>query len=353
LALLRLREYERIACGPTFDADRRRVTPAQQRALEQLSERYRKTRGARVFANGPGGSLVAQQFVGVIDLGPHQVEILPKIDGPDGATRSNLMRMISEAWQLELHVQGPTAMGRTTETILEAMIRLFCEQLWSAVRQGLVRRYQPVEEVLLVLRGRIDIAQQVRRNLARPDRLHCRFDEFTADNPLNRVLKAALRALLRIARGQSTARSVAELLFCFADVGDVDGASIDWAAVKLDRLSRRYEPLVRMARMFLEGASPDVVSGNGVGFALLFDMNELFEAYVGRQAIRALRPLGFDVRLQGPKRHLALDSEGAGAFELRPDIIVTDTHGARFILDTKWKRLQEGASREAVSSGDL
>lgn len=204
-----------------------------------------------------------------------------------------------------------------------------------------------------MLRGRIDIAQQVRRNLARPDRLHCRFDEFTADNPLNRVLKAALRALLRIARGQSTARSVAELLFCFADVGDVDGASIDWASVKLDRLSRRYEPLVRMARMFLDGASPDVVSGNGVGFALLFDMNELFEAYVGRQAIRAFRPLGFDVRLQGPKRHLALDSEGAGAFELRPDIIVTDTHGTRFVLDTKWKRLQEGASREAVSSGDL
>lgn len=353
MALLQLREYERIRCGAAFDPGSRTVNPAQQRALERLSERYRRTRGARVFANGPGGSLSAQQFVGVVDLGPHQVEILPKIDGTEGAVRTRLVRMISEAWQLELHVQGPTASGRTHDTILETMIRLFCDRLWAAVRQGIVRRYQAQEDNLSVLRGRIDIARQIRHNLARPDRLHCRFDEFTADHALNRALKAALRVLRRVARGESTSRAVSELLACFADVADVEPASIDWHGASVDRLSRRYGPLLRLARVFLEGASPDVVSGGGDGFALLFDMNELFEAYVGRQAVRALRPLGFTVSLQRPRRMLALDDAGQGAFELRPDIVVGDAGGPRVILDTKWKRLHEGAGRESVSSADL
>ena len=353
MGLLQLREYERIRCGTAFDPRSRTVTPAQQRALERLSERYRRTRGARVFANGPGGSLSAQQFVGVVDLGLHQVEILPKIDGTDGAVRTRLRRMIAEAWQLDLHVQGPTATGRTHDTVLETMIRLFCDRLWVAVRQGIVRRYQPQAENLTVLRGRIDIARQVRHNLARPDRLHCRFDEFTEDHALNQALKAALRVLSTVARAESTSRAVTELLFCFADVEDVAPASLDWRAAGVDRLSRRYGPLLRLARLFLEGASPDVVSGGGDGFALLFDMNELFETYVGRQAMRALKPLGFTVSLQRPRRMFTLDDDGDGAFELRPDIVVSDASGPRVILDTKWKRLQDGAGRESVSSADL
>lgn len=350
MAVLRLKEYERIAVGKAFDPALRTVTPSQQQQLERLSERYRVTRGARVFANGPRGALIAQQFVGVIDLGAHQIEILPKIDAPDGSIRTRLVRMIAEAWRLDIRAQGSTLTAQTNDTVLEIMIRLYCGQLWSAVRQGLVRRYQPRREDLPVLRGRIDVSHQIRRNLCRPDRLHCRFDEFTADNPLNRALKAALRALARVARGERSARSVGELLLCFDEVADQD--RVDWRGVHIDRLSRRYAPLLEMARVFIDGASPDVLAGNGDGYALLFDMNELFERYVGRQAVRALRPLGFDVTLQKPKRMLALDRDGAGAFELRPDIVVSDAQGPVAILDTKWKRLLPSQPRDGVASAD-
>lgn len=353
MAVLQLREFDRIQCGSVFSPEKLAVTVHQRTELERFAERYRTTKGATVFQHGPRGSLVAQNFVGVIDLGKHQVEVLPKIEGEVSQVRHNLASMVATTLGLTLHADAQTQVGRVNETVLEVMIRLFCEELWKAVRHGMVRRYEVHEDNLVVLRGRLNVGQQVRHNLARPDRLHCTFDEFTADNALNRVLKATLRVLVKVVKGSATSRSVSELLFCFQEVGDVSPGTINWGQAQPDRLNQRYVPLVRMARLFIEGASPDLVSGKGGGFSLLFDMNELFEEYIGRVAVKVFSQEGLSVRLQGPTRHLARTEYGTPAFELRPDIVVSNAMGPAFIIDTKWKRLNEDASRDAVSSADM
>jgi len=353
VAVLQLREFDRIHCGEAFSAVTKTVTAQQQGELEKLSERYRLDRGVAVFQHGPKRSLVAQNFVGVINLGKHQVEVLPKIEGSVSQVRHNLASMVAATFGLTLHSGAQTQVGRVDETILDVMIRLFCEELWKALRQGMVRQYEVRSDNLVVLRGRLNVAQQLRHNLARADRLHCTFDEFTEDNPLNRALKAALRVLVKVVGSVGATKSVFELLFCFQEVEDLPSGSITWKQLGTDRLTQRYAPLLRMARLFIEGASPDLVSGKGDGFSILFDMNELFEEYVGRVAIRTFGQHGLRVSLQGPKRHLATSHIGRPAFELRPDIVVSNASGPVFIIDTKWKRLKEEAAREAVSSADM
>jgi 5-methylcytosine-specific restriction enzyme subunit McrC len=350
---LRVREYERLSCGAVFAPEKREVTPAQRSALEHFSESYRRTRGVTVFQNGPKNTLVAQNFVGVINLGKHQLEVLPKIEGTDTEVRGNLMNMVAETLGMKLHADTLSQIDRNDQTILELMIRLFCEELWQAVRRGIVKRYESRDDNLVVLRGRLNVSQQIRHNLARPDRLHCTFDEFCDDNELNRVLKCALRVVLRAARTPSTARSVSELLFCFQDVADVDPDALRWERVGLDRTSDRYRPLVKLARLFIDGSSPDLIAGAGDGFAVLFDMNELFEEYVGRQARHVFGKQGLSVSLQGPKRHLAKLTKGSHAFELRPDVVVSAGPVPQVVLDTKWKRLREDAKHGAVSSADM
>ena len=215
---LQVREFESINCGAAFQAETRTVTAAQAEALEGFSERYRTSRGVQVFRNGPRSSLIAQNFVGLISLGAHQVEVLPKIERTTYQARRSLAGMIAVTLGLQLHTETTGHVDRVDETILELIIALFCEQLWRSVRGGIVRRYVSRSENLVVLRGRLDVAQQLRLNIARPDRLYCVFDEFSDDNGLNRLLKAALRLICRVARGEATQRSIAELLFCFQDV---------------------------------------------------------------------------------------------------------------------------------------
>ncbi len=348
-AVLQVGEFERITCGAHWDAQGRVVTSAQRSQLERISESFRRARGKPVFANGPRGSLVAQNFVGVVCLGRHQIEVLPKVGG---AMRKSLLPMIAATLDLVVEGHPSGQVAESDESVLEPIIRLFCSELWTAVRRGMVHQYVQREENLVVMRGKLQVANQLRHNLARVDRLHCEFDEFSPDNALNRLLKAAVRMLLGVTRSPANARNLSELLFCFHEVADMYPVAAARQGVKLDRLSERYGPLVNLALLFLQSASPDVVSGDGHGFSLLFDMNELFEEYVGRQVRAALRPLGFQVTLQGPKRHLARSASGSPAFELRPDIVNSRDGRVTLIIDTKWKRLKEEERREGVSSAD-
>ncbi|NDP62952.1 hypothetical protein [Polaromonas sp.] len=353
MAVLALREYERITCGDTFDPINRVVRADQHRALERFSEEYQKLHKVTVFQHGPRLSLVAQNFVGVINLGRDQIEVLPKIEGEISQVRHNLARMISVVLDLQLYDDDSTKVDKHNDSILEILIRLFCEKLWQCVRRGMVRRYETRSDNLTMLRGRLSVIDQIRHNLARPDRLACIFDEFSENNPLNQALKAALRVLSKVAKTQTNQRNIAELVFCFQEVDDLAPNAINWAMAGTNRLSLRYKPVLALARLFIESKSPDIVSGSGDGFALLFDMNQLFESYVGAIAKRLFAKDGLVVSLQGPKRHLARLASGSPVFALKPDIVARKGGKIAFIIDTKWKRLKEESYREGVTSTDV
>lgn len=353
MAVLAIREYQQISCGEKFDPESWTITSAQHAVLERFSAEYQKRFKVTILQHGPRKSLMTQNFVGIINLGRDQIEVLPKIENETSIVRKNLAKMIASVLNLDLHVGGTSLVSKSNDNILEILIQLFCQQLWQAVRRGMVRRYQSQQENLTVLRGRLTVSQQIRLNLARPDRLACEYDEFSENNPLNQVIRAALQILLRVARNQSNQRNISELLFCFQDVDIVVPSTIKWHLVSTDRLSNRYKPILAMARLFIEGRSPDVVTGDGNGFALLFDMNELFESYIGVIARGVFGGRSLTVQVQGPKRHLAKYANGTPVFELRPDIVVSGGGEMEFIIDTKWKRLKEAAYREGVATSDI
>lgn len=351
--VLRVIEYQSIRCGESFSASERTVTAVQFLKLERFNEQYEQQNKVKVFQYGARNTLIAQNFVGVIHMGAYQVEVLPKIEAEEYRVRQNLLQMVASTLNLKLHGKALGLLERANHSILEVLIRLYCDLLWEAVHKGMVRRYESRQDNLVVLRGRLNVSQQLRHNLARPDRLHCTFDEFTQDNALNQALKAALRILFNLARTESSSKSTAELLFCFDEVTETPASAINWERVKTDRLSERYAPLVRMARLFIEGATPDLTSGSGDGFAVLFDMNQLFEEYVGRQVQRIVAERGMVAKLQGPRRYLASREGGAACFELRPDIVVLENGQHSTVIDTKWKRLKSTGAKEGISTSDL
>lgn len=353
MAVLAVREYESITCGEAFDPVRRIIRADQHRTLERFSENYQRLHKVRVFQHGSRQSLVAQNFVGVINLGLDQVEILPKIECEDSQVRHNLVKMISIVLNLDLYDEDLTNVNKSSDSILEILIKLFCQKLWQCIHKGMFRRYESRSENLTMQRGRLSVTEQIHHNLARPDRLACVFDEFTENNPTNHALKVALCVLSKVTKTQVNQRSIAELMFCFQDVDDIAASAINWNLVDPNRLSARYKPVLSLARLFIIGKSPDIVTGSGDGFALLFDMNQLFEGYVGVIAKGVFGSEGFKVSLQGPVRHLAECNDGSPVFELRPDVVVCRADEVALVIDTKWKRLKVEAYREGVATADV
>jgi 5-methylcytosine-specific restriction enzyme subunit McrC len=82
--------------------------------------------------------------------------------------------------------------------LFKAVAWIFEAEVRHALAQGLVRGYQPRSETLTTLRGRIDVAGQLRTRQGMPFPLECRFEEYTEDTELNRVVKASHRRLLQV-----------------------------------------------------------------------------------------------------------------------------------------------------------
>ena len=344
---LTLREWETLPVGEgsLTEAEAWRLHALAERAARRL-----KLPETAVLTRTRRG-LKAGQVVGVLSVPGRTVEILPKIDDDDGAVRTALVRMLAVALGLRIAEGDLAALDTQRNDLLELLVRLFAERLLAAVRRGLPRRYVAREEDLRLLRGKLDVTRQITHLAARPDRLACRFDELSEDTPLNRVLKAAASRLARLARTAANARLLAEIAARFELVGDSPDPLRE--PVRLDRTNAAFHDLHRLARLFLEADWQSTASGRAAGFTLLFPMNVLFEAFVGRCLQRALARQPVRVRLQAGGRHgrhALTGADGRSLFALRPDAVIEGAEGANgaVVLDTKWKELDPDEDEETL-----
>jgi 5-methylcytosine-specific restriction enzyme subunit McrC len=165
---------------------------------------------------------------------------------------------------------------------------------------------------------------------------------------------SALRSNAINAQARAT---VAALLHRFDAIAVRPVTPGDIAQLTFDRLTMSWESIFQRAKWLLQGLFPDVRSGDVDGTCLLFNMERLFEAFLGakvRQAWQGSSNGIYRIMLQGPQRNLARsDTDTDEAFELRPDIAVFDEGGAVRIFDTKWKRLDPNISSFGVPPADV
>jgi 5-methylcytosine-specific restriction enzyme subunit McrC len=313
--------------------------------------------GERILING-AKRLRAQQVVGILAAEGITLEILPKIDGiaDDASTRRSLVHMLATVLDLEVTSGALADLGWQRYDLLEILIRLFCNKMFQAVHRGLPRRYIGCEDDLTSLRGRLDVTRQFTVLAASPQKLACRFENLSADIALNRIMKAALKRLSVVSRAPENQRRIAELLFAFGEISDVPLNALPWDQVVLDRTNDAWRELFRLAQLLLGRRFQTTASGDTRGFSLLFEMNKLFEEFIGRSLKRALGGTGLRVDLQGPQSHALVDHETErGCFTTRPDIVISQGSRRLMVADTKWKRLQGVLDhpRHGVSQSDI
>lgn len=321
---------------------------------------------------GKGGSgvlehgrraLRARGVVGILAAKDCSLEILPKIDVASGesadlqnaASRKCLIHMLAVALNLKLDPGSITNLAWQRETLLEILIRIFCDKLTEAVRKGMPRRYLEEEDDLPALRGRLNLARQFTRHAVNPSRLACRFDVLSEDTALNRIMKATVAHLSQMSRSLANQQRLRELAFVYADITEISPPALRWDEVVIDRTNRPWQDLLGMARLFLQGRYQTTTGGAGQGTALLFEMNTLFEEYVGRLISQALARTDLAVSLQGGRLPCLTAETNEKLFQTKPDILVRRKGTVTHVIDTKWKRISSRRDdpEQGVSQGDV
>lgn len=354
-------EWTKLPYGNASDPDSIPEWAADRIAAVAADSAFAGKGGGGVLEHGRK-HLRARSVVGVIAAEGCMLEILPKIDVAESdlpqetAIRRRLIHMLAVALDLRIEVGELTELDWQRDTILEILIGLFADKLANVLRRGMPRQYIGREDDLRALRGSMDVVRQFTKHAVNPSRLACRYDELSPDTALNQIMKAAVLRLLRASRSLRNQRRLQEISFAYAEISDIPVARLGWDTVQLDRTNYRWRELLDLARLLLSERFQTTTSGNGSGYALLFDMNVLFESYIGQITRWAFAGSGLHVSLQGGRLYCLTDEEtDRRTFQTKPDILIRSENEILHVIDTKWKRISSRLDdpKRGVSQADI
>ena len=234
------------------------------------------------------GRLFAGNYVGIIETRKKTVlEILPKVDFvDDDEDKSETKRIFYSMLRTWRGFKSQAVFNETQINavrrfnMLEVFVHLFLNNLVMLTQRGLARHYQPVEENLPCLRGRILFPQHVRENASNRARFYVRYDEFSANRPANRLIHSTIDRLTGTVRQPRNQQLLHQLRVGFSDIPVSAHPQSDWDRHRVDRTIRHYDAVMQWVGLFLLNQGLTTFAGKHVNQALLFPMWEIFEDFV-------------------------------------------------------------------------
>jgi len=167
----------------------------------------------------------------------------------------------------------------------------------------------------------------------------CIYDEFTINNPINRVIKATVKKIQEFCRSEKNKKRAYNFYSFMSDVDDEIIGPHYVSKIHFNRLNEIYKDLIEFCFLILFGSvySPD--EGTQKYYALIFDMNLVFERYITRLLRSSLQQYIFDYQ---ESKNLASKYEPEIEAErtkkpVHPDIMVRDNKSTIAVIDTKYK----------------
>lgn len=273
-------------------------------------------------------------YAGVIKYSDFQLNIIPKIIGDTNSVcLENLAFMLSYTRQLTIHTTGAAQLTNCQNSFLEVLIAHYADVLLKALSRQVPHRYEPREENLATIKGKILFAQNIRHNFGNLAQTYCQFDEFTSDNLLNQTLKFVSHALQKLTGVSQTRQKLLKINAVYDEVTLRSVAYTETQKIILNRNQTIFKEPLELAQMFLQNSTISLHNHTFTNLAILFDMNELFEKFVATALEQAFPG---QVKIQNKLKIIEdIDGIPGTSYTIRPDILF----GKDTIIDTKYKRL--------------
>ena len=302
-----------------------------------------------------GDFLQAQNYVGIIQTkSGDSLEILPKIHDNDNSNNEEAVEnskkiLLTMLKTLKSHPFKNINIANLISLnlpLLEVFISMFLDEVSKLIKIGIKSDYIELEDNLKFLKGKLKISEQIRKNIVHKERFYVCYQEFSVDRTENRLIKSTLEFLYRCSKSTKNQRLIREYLFVFNEISSSSDINADFSRLTPNRQTKHYEQALLWSKIFLQNKSFSPYRGNDTAFALLFDMNALFESYVGNFIEKKIP----GTILQHKVKYLI---EEPRDFGLKPDIFLE----GKFIADTKWKIIRqdnkENERKYKISQADL
>jgi len=265
----------------------------------------------------------AQQYCGIINYDNTDYYILPKI--ADHENKKNLdifIYMLIYAHDIKVKNEDlSNSLNLKSNNILEVFIQMFAKNLFAQFQKGTYKEYITKQDNLTTLRGKYLINENLKHNFTK-NKIYCEYDEFSEDNELNQFFLYAIKTFMKYTKNKKLLKQC-ELVLNEVTKREFDINNLN---ISFNRLNNRFKDSFEFALLLLKKSIPSFAKDKK-GFAFLFDMNVLFEKFMGK----IIHESHDNVEIpKGTKKF--------GELYLKPDIIVNSKN---LIIDCKYKKIKD------------
>ena len=203
---------------------------------------------------------------------------------------------------------------KSQENLFDIFIDIFSKNLLSLINQtGLYKEYISVKQSNNFLKGKLILKDYILKH-SLDNKFVCEYDEFSVNHKLNQFFIYTIKKLKNLSKKRL---SLIKLENIFNEVDPIFSENINF-----NHLNKRFKESYNLAKFLLKYLTNTRVK-NSKEFSFMFDMDILFEDFVGK----IFKEVS-DAKLQ--------EVEYFENFKLQPDIILDD-----LIIDLKYKILKE------------
>lgn len=308
---------------------------------------------------GIGKIISAKNYVGIIRMNDGtEIEILPKIysynDFSRASTKKVFIEMLKSIREIPFKKFNLSNLKIENLSIFEVFIRMFINEIFIIVKHGIKSIYISNSENESFFKGKIQFPEHIKYNIAHKERVFIEYDIFSKNRPENRLIKSTLNLLAMLTRDLKSKRDIIALLTAFDEIEYSQNYEKDIQNYTSDRNMKEYDNAIKWCGIFLMHKSFTAYSGSEVAYALLFPMEQVFEAYVAEMLARKLREpdkVYYSIKTQDKKYSLF---DKPTKFNLRPDIVINNrTNNVVTVMDTKWKLLCAFSFNYGIAQSDM
>lgn len=166
----------------------------------------------------------------------------------------NIYYMLSYAWDSLKLDEKADKEGSDFDNIYNLLTKIYIEGLKTIVKRGIYKDYVYKQEELGSLRGKINIKESINNLSFLNNKMVCDYDDFAADNILNRIVKATIELLMKTNElSKKYKNSLKAYRPYFQNIRDIKLSISHFSMLRYNKNNAHYKMLIDISRLIYEG----------------------------------------------------------------------------------------------------
>lgn len=166
----------------------------------------------------------------------------------------NIYYMLSFAFQVLKQSNYEDVSSEKFDEVQDLFAAIISKGVAQQLKQGLYKEYTTKDEMLTVMRGKLDLSETIQNRIQRKQKLSCEFDELSENNLFNQILKTTIHYLVRDDAVATERKSALKKVLVFFDGIDLlIPSKIQWSRLYYQKNNKNYEMLMNVCYFVLNG----------------------------------------------------------------------------------------------------